>query len=75
MELLLDNALRFGAGKAVDLTRHEAPELFTLKVTDHGPGVPKQAVVGIFERFRRGGSASTNEGGLGLGLWLARKSF
>lgn len=73
IELLLDNALRFGAGKPVTLTLHGQPELFTLVVTDHGPGVPKQSVAGIFERFRRGGSASTNEGGLGLGLWLARE--
>jgi signal transduction histidine kinase len=46
----------------------------TLKawVEDSGPGLPEGDTVGVFERFKRGGSHEPEPGGLGLGLWISR---
>ncbi|HLA69877.1 MAG TPA: ATP-binding protein [Steroidobacteraceae bacterium] len=41
-------------------------------VEDAGPGLPEGDTVGIFERFKRGGSQEPEPGGLGLGLWISR---
>jgi signal transduction histidine kinase len=41
-------------------------------VEDSGPGLPEGDTVGIFDRFRRGGSEEPEPGGLGLGLWISR---
>jgi signal transduction histidine kinase len=41
-------------------------------VEDAGPGIPDGDAMGIFERFRRGGSQEPETGGLGLGLWISR---
>jgi signal transduction histidine kinase len=44
----------------------------TVEVCDEGPGVPEGDRERIFERFQRG-SATTNEGGFGLGLAIGRE--
>jgi len=45
----------------------------TVRVSDHGIGIPPEELDGIFERFRRGGNAaSMNDEGLGLGLPVAK---
>jgi signal transduction histidine kinase len=41
-------------------------------VEDAGPGLPEGDTVGIFARFKRGGSQEPEPGGLGLGLWISR---
>jgi signal transduction histidine kinase len=41
-------------------------------VEDSGPGLPEGDTVGIFDRFKRGGSEEPEPGGLGLGLWISR---
>ncbi len=41
-------------------------------VEDSGPGLPEGDTLGIFERFKRGGSQEPEPGGLGLGLWISR---
>jgi signal transduction histidine kinase len=41
-------------------------------VEDSGPGLPEGDTVGIFERFKRGGTEEPEPGGLGLGLWISR---
>ena len=44
-----------------------------VSVTDRGIGIPPEELEGVFERFRRGGSAlAMNEEGLGLGLPVAK---
>ena len=44
----------------------------TVRVIDHGPGVPPEDATRIFERFQRAVSAM-NYGGFGLGLWSVRE--
>ena len=43
-----------------------------LRVTDHGPGVPKELRERIFEPFYRAPGASERDGGVGLGLALVK---
>jgi signal transduction histidine kinase len=41
-----------------------------VEVLDQGPGIPKEVLPHIFERFYTG---KRSEGGLGLGLYLAKR--
>jgi PAS domain S-box-containing protein len=66
---LLVNAFKYGAGKPVDLTLSADEGTVRIAVTDHGIGMPPEAVDRIFDRFERAVS-STHYGGLGLGLYV-----
>jgi PAS domain S-box-containing protein len=68
---LLSNALRYGAGRPIELRVTSTPERAALTVEDHGTGIPPERQRRLFERFERGG-ASRSYGGLGLGLYIVR---
>ncbi|HEX8113119.1 MAG TPA: ATP-binding protein, partial [Kofleriaceae bacterium] len=68
---IVSNALKFGAGKPIDLTVEAANGTARLVVTDRGIGIPPDRLPHIFERFERAVSAR-QYGGLGLGLYIAR---
>jgi signal transduction histidine kinase len=71
--ILVDNALKYGAGKPVTVrVRPEAGDRASLSVVDGGIGIPADALGRIFERFARAVS-DRHYGGLGLGLYIARK--
>lgn len=72
--VLLDNAVRYSKSKgAVQVEIDSAGDEIQVRVTDRGIGIPPEELEGVFERFRRGGSAAAmNEEGLGLGLPVAR---
>src|SRR5262249_12899104 len=67
----LDNAIKFGAGKPVELALHASVEDAVLEVRDHGIGIPPGRIASIFDPFVRAVSAR-NFGGLGLGLFTAK---
>ncbi len=69
---LLANALKYGAGKPVELRVTVVEQRARLTVTDEGVGIPLEDQARIFERFERSGGAR-HFGGLGLGLWVARQ--
>ena len=69
---LLSNALKFGAGRPVEISAASSGPVATLVVRDHGIGISPADHARIFERFER--AVSTRHfGGLGLGLWIARQ--
>jgi signal transduction histidine kinase len=72
--VLLDNAVRYSKSKgAVKVEIGSAEGEVRVRVSDRGIGIPPEEIEGIFERFRRGGSAAAmNEEGLGLGLPVAK---
>ncbi|WP_193369515.1 sensor histidine kinase [Pelagibius marinus] len=78
----LDNAIKYGPADdyvQITVTGGKTPEIV---IADHGPGIPRQDRDLVFERFRRGGSASETPGaetrggktmGSGLGLSIVRQ--
>ncbi len=69
---LLTNALRYGESRPVEVTAARQGDAAVVRITDHGIGIDPVDHARIFERFERA-SASTNYGGLGLGLWIVRE--
>lgn len=65
---LVANALRYGAGKPVEVVAAAEAEAVRVAVLDRGPGVPAAAVERAFGRFVR----LDERGGPGLGLFVAR---
>jgi signal transduction histidine kinase len=70
---LLANALKFGAGQPVGVEVRRVEGRARLEVCDRGIGVPPEQAERIFERFGRAVS-SRSYGGLGLGLFLVRRT-
>ena len=69
---LLSNALKFGAGKAIEVTLQETHDEVLLAVRDHGIGISPEHQSRIFGRFERA-VPTRHYGGLGLGLWIVRQ--
>jgi PAS domain S-box-containing protein len=70
---LLSNALKYGSKKPIALTIDATEEnRVTLRICDHGIGIPTDQQSHIFERFRRAVSAERYRG-FGLGLWIVRQ--
>jgi PAS domain S-box-containing protein len=69
---LLANALKYGAGKPIEIeVRKEAGEA-RLSIADQGIGIAAEDRSRIFGRFERA-VPLTHYGGLGLGLYIARQ--
>jgi len=67
---LLSNAIRFGAGRPIEVTIEADEETVTLRVQDHGVGIAPDQQARIFERFERG--VEQRSGGFGIGLWVVK---
>jgi two-component system sensor histidine kinase TctE len=68
---LVDNATRYGGTSVTIRTRASADGTARLEVEDNGRGIPAEARVLIFERFRR--LEGTNSSGSGLGLAIVQE--
>lgn len=75
MRNLLDNAQRYAGGSVIEASVSPAgPTGAILRVSDRGPGVPKEERERIFEPFYRpAGIVKTSDKGVGLGLTLVRQ--
>jgi PAS domain S-box-containing protein len=71
-DALVANALKYGAGKPIEIRVDADDGLARLTVRDHGIGIAAEDQARIFERFERAVSAR-HYGGLGLGLWIVRQ--
>jgi two-component system OmpR family sensor kinase len=69
---LLSNAIRYGAGRPVEVALAGDGATARLSVRDEGIGISESDQARLFERFRRLGRKSAN-GGFGMGLWIARR--
>ena len=75
LENVLSNALRYAPGE-VDVSLAREAESYLITVADHGPGVPEALLEQIFEPFVRvDASRASKNGGVGLGLAIARKAI
>lgn len=77
MDILLDNALKYGAKGGEVLVRGKAQprsSRYVLSVHDKGPGLAPRDIPHLFDRLYRGDKArSTKVAGYGLGLALAQE--
>jgi signal transduction histidine kinase len=69
---LIANALKFGAGKPVDVILEAGPENARLTVRDYGIGISPEDRERIFQQFERG-VPTRHYGGFGLGLWIVKR--
>ncbi|MHB8535701.1 MAG: ATP-binding protein [Sulfuricaulis sp.] len=79
LENIVRNALRYTAeNSVVRLTLERAgtaPDKLTIRIRDHGPGVPDDMLPRMFEPFVRVDNARERaRGGYGLGLAIAQKA-
>jgi signal transduction histidine kinase len=67
---LLSNAIRFGAGRPIEIAVDADHDFVRVSIRDHGIGIAPDQQSKIFERFERGGEQRS--GGFGIGLWIVR---
>ncbi|MGC8778876.1 MAG: sensor histidine kinase, partial [Candidatus Caldatribacteriaceae bacterium] len=68
---LLENAIKYTpSGGEVEVTAEQKDHQVVVRVRDTGPGIPREDLPHIFERFWRG-DRSRQRGGFGLGLAIA----
>jgi two-component system osmolarity sensor histidine kinase EnvZ len=71
---LIENAVRYGEGKPVDVVCSRSAVAVGIAVLDRGPGIPQDQFEAVFRPFHRlETSRSTATGGSGLGLAIARQ--
>jgi PAS domain S-box-containing protein len=69
---LTTNALKYGAGRPIEISARQTDGVAELSVRDHGIGISDADQQRIFGRFARAASAE-HYGGLGLGLWIVQQ--
>jgi two-component system phosphate regulon sensor histidine kinase PhoR len=71
---LVDNAVKYSPeGSSVEVDMTAAPDEIVISVTDRGPGVPREHLPRLFERFYRVDKARSRDlGGTGLGLAIVK---
>lgn len=70
---LLDNARKYG-GDAVQIEGEAGTDIYTITVSDNGPGIPEEDWERVFEHFEQVDKGHSRESeGVGLGLPIARR--
>jgi signal transduction histidine kinase len=69
---LISNALKYGAGRPVEVSVRAETSWATIVVRDHGVGIPLEEQTAVFGPFARA-VAARHHAGLGLGLWIAQQ--
>jgi signal transduction histidine kinase len=71
---LVGNAIKFTEAGEVEIRATASDGLFTVSVSDTGPGIPEADRQKIFAEFQQGdGSSTRKKGGTGLGLSIAKR--
>jgi len=76
LDNLVSNAMRYGcdrAGARIEISVEHQADWLLISVTDHGPGIPREHLHRVTERFYRIDAARSREsGGTGLGLAIVK---
>lgn len=73
LQIVLDNAIRYGDGSTIVVTLAVQPQQLQLHICDQGIGIPQQEQHQLFSRFFRASNARAERAdGLGIGLALCR---
>ena len=77
LENIVLNAIRYTpTGSPVEIALSARDSKATIRVRDHGPGVPDEALSRIFHPFYRvDDSRDSSAGGVGLGLAIASRAI
>ena len=71
-ENLFTNALKYAPDSRIDLLLHQVGDKIVISFSDYGPGIPKDSLPLIFERFYRVRGEKTVTG-TGLGLYICKQ--
>ena len=71
-ENLFTNALKYAPGSPIDILLRQVGNNIVISFIDHGPGIPKESLPLIFERFYRVRGEKTVTG-TGLGLYICKQ--
>lgn len=71
---LINNAIKFSPkGSAVEIGVHKADDQASISITDHGLGIPAEAMPHLFQRFYRAKNVTIAEiPGSGIGLYIVK---
>ena len=69
---LISNALKYGAGRPIEVSVRAETSRAVIVVRDHGVGIAQEEQLKIFGPFARA-VAARHHAGLGLGLWIAHQ--
>lgn len=69
---LLDNAVKYGEGSAIDVQVVQKRREVCVSVRDHGPGIPPDETRRVFDRFYRVRRSGQQIRGSGIGLSLVK---
>lgn len=68
---LINNSLKYApSSNEVVLTIQSHPNMVEVAVIDHGPGIAKERIPYLFERYYRADHSGVSYTGLGLGLYI-----
>jgi signal transduction histidine kinase len=68
---LISNALKYGAGRPIEVFVRAETSRAVVVVRDHGIGIPAEEQIKIFDPFAR--ASARHHAGLGMGLWIAQQ--
>jgi two-component system sensor histidine kinase KdpD len=71
-ENLFTNALKYAPGSPIDILLNQMGDKIVISFIDHGPGIAKESLPLIFERFYRVRGEKTVTG-TGLGLYICKQ--
>ena len=71
-ENLFTNAMKYAPGSPIIVILNQVGRSMLVSFTDHGPGIPKESLLLIFERFYRVRSEKSVTG-TGLGLYICKQ--
>lgn len=74
LRALIDNAIKYGESKGIELGYYESSTESIIYVKDYGNGIDSDEIDKIFDRFYRGDkSRNRDNGSVGLGLSIVKK--
>lgn len=74
LENVLENSLRFTPERGRISVEVEVGDSLQIQISNSGPAIPEAERELIFEKFRRGSSATARSGSAGLGLYFCRRA-
>jgi two-component system phosphate regulon sensor histidine kinase PhoR len=74
LENLISNSIKYGKeGGATDIYFHDLDDQFLVEISDNGPGISKEHLPRLFERFYRADKSRNRKiNGTGLGLSIVK---